>query len=181
MVISKHTRGVAAKWAAAVLAAGSAGAAFAGLGGTPTPPPAGDGAATVRTLSPSAARFAATGATQAASAVTTPSSSTASYTVRETTLGSGTVIREYVGTDGNVFGVAWQGPTRPDFTSLFGSYLASYKSGVEASHAAHGLRAPIAIDSSSLVVRSGGHMGAFIGSAWLPQALPAGVTGDDIQ
>jgi hypothetical protein len=31
------------------------------------------------------------------------------------------------------------------------------------------------------VVHSGGHMGAFAGQAWLPQALPAGVSGSDIQ
>ncbi|MGV7246462.1 DUF2844 domain-containing protein, partial [Caballeronia sp. M23-90] len=35
--------------------------------------------------------------------------------------------------------------------------------------------------SLALVVRSGGHMGAFVGQAYLPQALPAGVSASDIQ
>jgi hypothetical protein len=37
------------------------------------------------------------------------------------------------------------------------------------------------VDQSTLVVQSGGHMGAFSGRAWLPPALPAGVSGSDIQ
>jgi hypothetical protein len=31
------------------------------------------------------------------------------------------------------------------------------------------------------VIRTGGHMGAFAGQAWLPAALPAGLSGTDIQ
>ncbi|MBN3727919.1 DUF2844 domain-containing protein [Burkholderia sp. Ac-20379] len=175
---SKRMRGLAAKWAAAALAAGTATGAFAALGGAPSAPPAGDTAAVVRTLSPSAAASSKLAASTVAGTGTAQS---AAYTVRETTLGSGTVIREYVGANGAVFGVAWQGPTKPDFATIFGDYFSSYSSGVEASHAARGLRAPVAIDSSALVVRSGGHMGAFTGSAWLPQALPAGMSGADIQ
>lgn len=173
-------RGLAAKWAAAALAAGTATGAFAALGGAPSAPPADDSAAVVRTLPPSAAASSKLAASTVAGASASTAQS-AAYTVRETTLGSGTVIREYVGANGAVFGVAWQGPTKPDFATIFGDYFSSYSSGVEASHAAHGLRAPIAIDSSALVVRSGGHMGAFTGSAWLPQALPAGMSGADIQ
>ncbi|MBI0326680.1 DUF2844 domain-containing protein [Burkholderia plantarii] len=173
---STQMRGLAAKWAVGLLAAGCAASAVAELGGAPTPPPAGDTAAVVRTLSPSinaSAQLAGSGASAGASA--------GAYTVRETTLGSGTVIREYLGANGTVFGLAWQGPTKPDLAALLGTYLPQYLSGVEASHAAHGLRAPIAVDSGSLVVHAGGHMGAFVGQAWLPAALPAGVTGNDIQ
>ncbi|WP_025099987.1 DUF2844 domain-containing protein [Burkholderia sp. A1] len=165
-------RGLAAKWAAGALAAGCASGAFAELGGPPSAPPADDMAAVVRTLSPSRA---------ASTKLANTAQSTAGYTVRETTLGSGTVIHEYLGSNGSVFGVAWQGPTQPDLASLFGSYFSQYSAGVQASHASRGLRAPIAIDSSALVVRSGGHMGAFVGSAWLPALLPAGMTGADIQ
>ncbi|ACR27392.1 DUF2844 domain-containing protein [Burkholderia glumae] len=170
---SIQMRGLAAKWAVGLLAAGCAASAFAELGGAPTPPPAGDTAAVVRTLSPTvnaSAQLAGSG-----------TAARGAYTVRETKLGSGTVIREYLNASGTVFGLAWQGPTRPDLAALLGSYLPQYMSGVEASHAAHGLRAPITVDSGSLVVHAGGHMGAFVGQAWLPAALPAGVTGNDIQ
>ncbi|WP_246796444.1 DUF2844 domain-containing protein [Burkholderia perseverans] len=174
---STRMRGLAAKWAVGLLAAGCAASAFAELGGAPTPPPAGDTAAVVRTLSASinaSAQLAGSGSTAGTTAG-------GAYTVRETTLGSGTVIREYLGANGTVFGFAWQGPTKPDLAALLGAYLPQYLSGVEASHTAHGLRAPIAVDSGSLVVHAGGHMGAFVGQAWLPAALPAGVTGNDIQ
>ncbi|WP_407060609.1 DUF2844 domain-containing protein [Burkholderia ubonensis] len=105
----------------------------------------------------------------------------AAYTVRELSLASGTVIHEYTSAAGTVFGVAWRGPSMPDLGQVFGSYLPQYKAGVEAAHAARGWRAPVSVDSSAIVIRTGGHMGSFSGQAWLPQALPAGVTGNDIQ
>ncbi len=103
------------------------------------------------------------------------------YTVRQTSLPNGTVVREYVSTDGTVFGIAWRGPQMPDLSELLGGYFPQYTDGVKAARAAHGRRGVAAVDQDTLVVRSGGHMGAFAGQAWLPQALPAGVSGQDIQ
>jgi hypothetical protein len=37
------------------------------------------------------------------------------------------------------------------------------------------------VHQSGLVVETGGHMGAFVGRAYLPQALPQGVSADDIK
>lgn len=141
----------------------------AGLGGAPMTPPAADAAATVRSMQRSI--HAAGGASTAA----------VGYTVRETTLGSGTVVREYVSTAGTVFALSWQGPVAPDLSDLLGSYFPQYEAGVKASHAARGPRAPTAIDTSGLVVHTGGHMGSYSGQAWLPQALPAGFSTNDIQ
>ena len=143
--------------------------AQAELGGGPMSPPAADTAATVRLLQRTI---------QAANGSTTGAPT---YTIHEITLSSGTIIHEYVSTGGTVFGVAWQGPTIPDLKSLFGSYFPQYTAGVESAHAARGWRAPVSVDTSSLVIHTGGHMGAFSGQAWLPQALPAGMTGNDIQ
>jgi hypothetical protein len=119
----------------------------------------------------------------ASSAASSASASTsASYTVRETTLGNGTVVREYLAADGSVVGLAWRGPQMPDLNDLLGSYFPQYVAGVKAVRAARGgARGPVSVDQSGLVVRSGGHMGAFSGQAWLPPALPAGVSGSDIQ
>nr|WP_249172700.1 DUF2844 domain-containing protein [Burkholderia dolosa] len=143
--------------------------AHAELGGAPMSPPADDRAATVRALQ--RAMRSADGA----------QTSAAAYTVREITLGSGTVIHEYASAAGTVFGLAWRGPTMPDLASLLGSYFPQYTAGVHAAHAARGWRAPVSVDTSALVIRTGGHMGAFSGQAWLPAALPAGLTGNDIQ
>ena len=66
-------------------------------------------------------------------------------------------------------------PSLRNLASLLGSYFPQYVAGVKANRAA-GVRGPGAVDSSALVVHSGGHMGAFSGEAWLPQALPSGVS-----
>lgn len=105
----------------------------------------------------------------------------AGYTVRATHLSSGTSVREYIGTDGNVFGIAWNGPRIPDLPALLGNYFPQYASGVQALRAARHGRGPVAVEDANLVVHSGGHMGSFFGQAWLPSALPAGITGADIK
>lgn len=147
--------------------------AHAVLGGTPMSTPSG---ATAKTVAP-VARAASTTSAQTTSAA----SSAAGYTVKETTLSSGTVVREYVGTDGNVFGIAWKGPFAPDLAALLGSYFPQYTSAVEAQRAQRTGRGPVAVKQSDLVVHSGGHMGSYFGNAYLPTALPAGMSAADIQ
>ncbi|EIM93008.1 hypothetical protein WQE_51737 [Paraburkholderia hospita] len=125
-------------------------------------------------------------ASSASSGATTSSSSTgasASYTVRQTTLGNGTVIREYISSAGSVFGLAWSGPQMPNLSDLLGSYFPQYVAGVTSARKVRGGggHGPGIVQDSGLVVHSGGHMGAFSGQAYLPQALPAGVSGTDIQ
>ena len=105
----------------------------------------------------------------------------AQYSVHSTVFSSGTNVREYVGADGTVFGIAWNGPRMPDLQTLLGSYFPQYASGVQALHAARHGRGPVAVEQPNLVVHSGGHMGSFFGQAWLPSALPAGMTGADIK
>ncbi|SIT42454.1 conserved exported hypothetical protein [Paraburkholderia ribeironis] len=158
--------------------------AHAGLGGAPMTPPT-DASVSNRVVQPGgnattgaqSVMRSASGAASSASA-----SASTSYTVRETTFGNGTVVREYLAADGSVFGIAWRGPQMPDLNDLLGSYFSQYVAGVKAVRAARGGgRGPVSVDQSDLVVRSGGHMGGFSGQAWLPSALPAGVTGADIQ
>ncbi|HXA48221.1 MAG TPA: DUF2844 domain-containing protein, partial [Burkholderiaceae bacterium] len=40
------------------------------------------------------------------------------YTVKEMQMPSGTLVREYVASNGIIFGVAWNGPTMPDLHQL---------------------------------------------------------------
>lgn len=172
---------VTALGVSATLAALTAGEAHAALGGSPMTPPSGASSVS-RVVEPAAqsSSQAVLKSGSAAASSSSTSSSTASYTVRETTFGNGTVVREYLAQDGTVFGIAWQGPQMPDLDSLLGTYFSQYVVGVKAARARTG-RGPVAVDQSGLVVRSGGHMGAFAGQAWLPQSLPGGVSGSDIQ
>jgi hypothetical protein len=147
---------------------GVAAPACAELGGTPTPPPPG---ATVRSLSP---------LVHAQSSVAS-ATSTAAYSVTQTTLASGDIVREYVSASGTVFGIAWRGPMMPDLPTLLGAYFTQYDSARVAQRAAQPGRGPLNVALPGLVVRSGGHMGAFSGQAYLPQSLPAGVSAADIQ
>lgn len=146
------------------------------LGGSPMATPAD---ATVVTKSATA--HVASVASAATAMSTSGPTVGAQYSVRATQLSSGTSVREYIGTDGNVFGIAWNGPRIPDLQTLLGNYFPQYASGVLALRAARHGRGPVAVEQSDLVVHSGGHMGSFFGQAWLPSALPAGITGADIK
>jgi hypothetical protein len=160
--------------------------ASAALGGAPMTPPASasTSSTTVTVPSTSGATSGTTAVMRSASssaATSTTSSSGGSYTVRTTSLGNNNVVREYISASGDVFGLAWSGPQMPDLNSLLGSYFPQYVAGVANSRKLRGGRGPGIVQDSGLVVYSGGHMGAFSGQAYLPQALPAGVTAADIQ
>ncbi|WP_084170111.1 DUF2844 domain-containing protein [Paraburkholderia ferrariae] len=182
-VLSTNASSIPRRLAALTLAGAAAAAlaaapsAFAALGGAPMATPAGASVSTSSGMPNAVARQAV----QTASASSASSSaSSASWTVRQTTLGNGTVVREYLSQAGTVFGVGWTGPQPPDLSALLGSYFPQYVAGVKASRAA-GVHGPGVVDQPGLVVHSGGHMGAFSGQAWVPQDLPAGVSASDIQ
>ncbi len=103
-------------------------------------------------------------------AVARAATTQSAYSVNLLTLPSGTVVREYVAPSGIVFGVAWEGPTLPDLKSMLGSSFDTY---VSATTTRRGT--PLAVSSSDLVVYSSGHLRAFAGHAYLPQAVPTGV------
>ncbi|MFT4069207.1 DUF2844 domain-containing protein [Paraburkholderia sp.] len=92
------------------------------------------------------------------------------YSVHPLTLPSGTQVREYVASNGIVFGVAWDGPTLPDLEAMLGASFDAY---VAAGASRRG--APLAVSNDDLVVFSSGHLRAFTGYAYLPRAVPAGV------
>ncbi|OIQ91398.1 hypothetical protein GALL_266720 [mine drainage metagenome] len=100
------------------------------------------------------------------------------YTVHEIRQASGTVVREYVSAQGQVFAVVWQGPRMPDLQQLLGNYFADYRAAAAAKRAGRGL---VRLRQPGLVLHSGGHMRAFFGQAYIPQLLPAGVAIDEIR
>jgi hypothetical protein len=100
------------------------------------------------------------------------------YRVHEIQLSSGTVLREFAGLDGTVFAVAWKGPTIPNLRQALGQYYDAFVTAAQSRHA--GGRTHLEIRQSDWVMQSSGHMRAFQGRAYLPQALPAGLTLDEI-
>ncbi len=100
------------------------------------------------------------------------------YTVHELRMPSETLVREYLSADGKVFAIGWSGPAMPDLRQLLGPYFEAYTEAARAQQAGPG---PLDVRQSGLVVESGGRMRAFFGRAYLPAAMPAGVTLDEIR
>jgi hypothetical protein len=99
------------------------------------------------------------------------------YRVHEIQLPSGTVMREFVAPNGNVFAVAWQGPTRPDLRQALGQYFGAFAS---APRSKLSDRRHVQIQQGDLVLQSGGHMRALSGRAYLQSAIPSGVNLGDL-
>ncbi len=103
---------------------------------------------------------------------------TSAYAVHELRAPTGHVVREYVSPSGTVFGVAWQGPSKPDLKQLLGSHFDELQQPTSATGVRRG---PVVIRQPGLVFEMGGHMRAFAGRAYIPQLLPAGVQADTIR
>lgn len=100
------------------------------------------------------------------------------YRVHEITLPSGTLLREYAVPGGAVFAVAWSGPAIPNLSQALGGYFTLYTGAAKATHTG---RTHLQIRQEGFVMESNGHMRAFTGRAYLPQALPAGTSLDEIR
>jgi hypothetical protein len=100
------------------------------------------------------------------------------YEVRQLTLASGTVVREFVAPSGTVFGVAWQGPFMPDLSSLLGEHFPRL---VDAANKPRGDHRMLALHEPDLVIESGGKMRGFAGRAYLPAMVPANVLANEIR
>jgi hypothetical protein len=101
------------------------------------------------------------------------------YVKHEIRISNGQVVREFVSSDGKVFGVAWEGPFQPDMQQLLGSYFDTMKQAVATQQRrGHG---PISVETSTFVYRQGGHARSFQGSAYVPSMVPQGVDVTEIQ
>ena len=108
-------------------------------------------------------------------------SASALYTVHETTLENGTVLREFASRNGQVFALTWRGPVMPDMQDMLGSYLPLYTDQLRQQKAQGLRRGPVAIQHASLVLRSTGRMRRFSGQAYAPALLPSGVAIAELQ
>jgi hypothetical protein len=107
----------------------------------------------------------------AAARSSTASTGSASYTVVQRQLDSGTTVREFVDSTGVVFAVSWSGPFLPDLKELLGAHFDSM---VARGRGQGAQRSRLAVQDSTAVIVSEGHMGAFEGRAWVPSRLPSG-------
>jgi hypothetical protein len=131
------------------------------------------GALAYAALGSSPSDFGTTPLRQGGRSLAAASSDTAAvYTVSQSTLDSGTVVREYTNAQGIVFAVSWNGPALPDLRTLLGDKFAVLTSSAgKRPKAGH---SQLAVNQSDVVIVSSGHMRAFAGHAWIPGALPAG-------
>ena len=101
----------------------------------------------------------------------------AGYRIHEIQLPGGTLLREFVAPNGNVFAVAWNGPTKPDLRQALGKHFDTY---VSAPRSKYADRRHVNIQQGDLVVQGSGHMRALSGRAYLASAIPAGVNLGDL-
>ncbi|MGC1458481.1 MAG: DUF2844 domain-containing protein [Steroidobacteraceae bacterium] len=93
-------------------------------------------------------------------------------------LPSGTVVTEYLNSQGTVYAVTWRGPSLPNLHQILGNYFVNYQTAAKQPVVRHRL---VRVNSADIVIESSGRMRAFVGRAWVPALLPSGVTAADIQ
>jgi hypothetical protein len=101
------------------------------------------------------------------------------YRVSESLLNTGTVVREYIGGNGVVFAVTWQGPFLPDLQNLLGKHFDTMRT--EAARVPRAGNSQLQIIRPEVSIYSGGHMRAFTGRAWILSEFPADFKQEDIQ
>jgi hypothetical protein len=102
-----------------------------------------------------------------------------SYTVHETTLPSGIVVRQYVSNNDIVFAVTWNGPFIPNLKQLLGVHFDTMVARqAKQSNAGHRF---FSQHEADLVIESGGHQRSFSGRAYLSSVIPANVSEQEIQ
>ena len=75
-------------------------------------------------------------------------------------LSSGTVVTEYLGSDGLVYAVTWRGPSLPNLRQILGNYFANYQTAASQPLVRHRL---VRVESPNIVIESSGKMRAFTG------------------
>lgn len=100
---------------------------------------------------------------------------TETYTLHKLEATTGTKNHEYLGNDGRVFAVSWQGPFRPDLRQLLGIYYETYLNAA----GFRVVRGPINIQLPGLAIHMSGHQRTLYGRAYIPDRVPQGLSTDD--
>jgi hypothetical protein len=109
------------------------------------------------------------------------STSADAYTVHEIQTAAGVAVKEYASPAGKVFAVTWQGPAHPDLRQLLGDYFDPYVQALQEQRAQRHGHGPVLIQQAGLVVQITGHVRSFMGRAYVPQMVPAGVKAEELR
>jgi len=104
---------------------------------------------------------------------------TEKYSIREYEQ-NGNTVREYASASGIVFAVGWNGISKPDLETLFGSYFNEYLESLNAVPKQYGAKT-ISMKTAKMVIRRGGRMRDQRGFAFVPSLVPEGVRIEDLQ
>jgi len=105
---------------------------------------------------------------------------TQQYTIFEINGPTGTTVREFVGPDGIVFGIAWEGRFIPEMDQVLGTYFDQYSAAVKAVTGRYFGRRHLDMRLPNLVFESNGHMGWYYGRAYIPESVPKETKLEDI-
>ena len=103
------------------------------------------------------------------------------YRTHEIQTAHGTVVHEFVSSEGRVFGVAWRGPFVPNMRQILGTYFQQYSAAAKEAKSKYVGRRPMNLQQPGLVVQSTGHMRSYSGRAYVPGMLPQGVSAAEIR
>ncbi|HEY6452837.1 MAG TPA: DUF2844 domain-containing protein [Steroidobacteraceae bacterium] len=101
------------------------------------------------------------------------------YERHDLTMGTGSVVHEYLSPAGKVFAVTWRGPLPPNLRQLFGNYFESFRTAA-ATQSRPGGHRQLTIAQPDLVVQASGHLRAFLGKAYVPSLVPPDVSVADL-
>ena len=102
------------------------------------------------------------------------------YRVHELTTAEGTTVREYVSSQGSVFGITWHGRSAPDMNQLLGTYTNNLQTATSAQTKIQRRRG-ITVRTGDFVYSNSCHLGRCAGSAYLPKLVPSNVTVEAMQ
>ncbi len=103
------------------------------------------------------------------------------YQVHEIQLADGGSIREYAAADGTVFAVAWSTRFKPALQPLLGQRAADYAAASRVAAQRPGIKRSLVLRRQDLVVNSTSHLNAFVGRAYAPSLVPAGVDVNELR
>jgi hypothetical protein len=100
------------------------------------------------------------------------------YDLHEGTTADGLQVREYVARSGTVFAVTWKGPRSPDVSALLGAHAARYQAAARAHRGGHHV---LSINDPDLVITVLRLPRGWQGQAYLPAAIPDGVSRNELR
>jgi hypothetical protein len=101
------------------------------------------------------------------------------YRLHTITSANGAVVKEFVSPAGKVFGISWQAPNMPRLDQLLGANMTELEQALQGRKGHRG--GPLVVETPKLVFVSGGHSRFFIGRAYVPSLVPAGVSMEGVR